>query len=111
MRSGVFLAFLGGALQAAAASLPRQTGSKYNVKPFKVDLASGVPRMLDLVRNSRLPAKPLYPDDETTQLGIGLGVLGDLRKQWLTSFDWKKEQATINKWESCIFRCPVTSAD
>ena len=36
--------------------------TKFNLKHFKIDLSSKVPHLTTLVRNTRLPAKPLYPD-------------------------------------------------
>ncbi|KAM0426136.1 hypothetical protein ACHAPT_008768 [Fusarium lateritium] len=52
--------------------------------------------MIDLVRNSRLPEKPEYPGVGSS-MGIDLDVLKSLRKQWLSNFDWEKEQDKLNK--------------
>jgi len=65
------------------------------VKPFKVNLSSEVPRMLKLIKDSKLPDKPEYPGVGSS-FGIDLDVLKDLKKQWLDDFDWKKEQDEIN---------------
>lgn len=67
------------------------------VKPFKVNLSSEVPRMLKLVKESKLPDKPEYPGVGSS-FGIDLDVLKDLKKQWLEDFNWEKEQDAINKY-------------
>ncbi|GKT47559.1 putative epoxide hydrolase [Colletotrichum spaethianum] len=67
----------------------------FNLRPFKIDLAKGVPRMLDLVRDTRLPEKPQYPG-VGSNWGIDLDVLKSLQKQWLEKFDWKKEEKSMN---------------
>ncbi|KAK0648103.1 Alpha/Beta hydrolase protein [Cercophora newfieldiana] len=68
------------------------------VKPFKVDLSKEVPRMLKLVRDTRLPDKPEYPGLGSS-LGIDLDVLKGLKDKWLRGFDWKKEEDAINKFK------------
>jgi hypothetical protein len=75
------------------------SASKYgsfNVRPFKVDLSAGVPRMLDLVKNTRLPEKPEYPG-VASSFGIDLGVLRSLQNEWVHQYDWDKDQSYINK--------------
>lgn len=88
---------LGGLFAVAAAGLPSSSkGDNFQLRPFHIDLSQNVPRMLDLVRDYQLPKKPEYPGVGASK-GIDLDVLKGLRKQWLTKFDWKKEQDTLNK--------------
>jgi hypothetical protein len=70
--------------------------NKFNLKPFSVNLTSGVPRLKALVENTRLPAKPLYPT-VGQEKGIELDVLDRLRSDWLHSFDWEIQQAELNE--------------
>ncbi|KAK3944086.1 hypothetical protein QBC46DRAFT_337822 [Diplogelasinospora grovesii] len=71
-------------------------GRNYDPRPLTIDLSEKVPRMLDLVGNTRLPDKPLYSDPAA---GIGLGMLKSLQSQWTGGdFDWQKEQASLNQF-------------
>ena len=79
---------------AASSSLGRRDAS--NLRPFSVDLSAGVPRMLDLVKNTVLPEQPEYPGLGSTA-GIDLDVLKQLQREWLTTFDWSREEAALNK--------------
>lgn len=79
-------------LQAVAASFPNQT---FNVRPFTIDLSRGVPRMLKLINDTKLPEKPQYPNIGASE-GIDLDVLKGLREEWLNEFDWEKEQTYLN---------------
>lgn len=60
--------------------------------------------MVRLAKDTRLPDKPEYPGLGSS-LGIDLDVLKSLREQWITDFDWKKEQDSINKSGDCIPTC------
>ncbi|RSL40964.1 hypothetical protein CEP53_013055 [Fusarium sp. AF-6] len=80
----------------AAKSLPPSKGNTFHLRPFHVDLSHNVPRMIELVRDYRLPDQPEYPGVGSS-MGIDLDVLKGLRKQWLSDFDWKTEQANLNK--------------
>ncbi|KAJ7262592.1 Alpha/Beta hydrolase protein [Mycena rebaudengoi] len=71
---------------------------KFNLKPFSVNLTSGVPRLKALVENTRLPAKPLYPT-VGQEKGIELDVLDCLRSDWLHSFHWETQQAELNEFK------------
>ncbi|KAJ7933783.1 Alpha/Beta hydrolase protein [Mycena leptocephala] len=70
--------------------------NSFNLKPFKIDLASEIPRLKSVVNNTRLPAKALYPN-ASPEKGIGLDVLQELRTDWLTKFDWEAQQAELNQ--------------
>ncbi|KAI0409267.1 Alpha/Beta hydrolase protein [Xylaria palmicola] len=57
--------------------------------------------MLDLIRNTRLPENEFVAAvesrNDTLSTGISLQTLKDLKQEWITSFNWDKEQASINK--------------
>ncbi|KAJ7884148.1 Alpha/Beta hydrolase protein [Mycena olivaceomarginata] len=72
--------------------------TKFELKPFKIDLSSKVPHLKTLVHNTRLPAKPLYPDLGADK-GIQLYFLSSLKEEWVTSYDWDAEQATLNEFK------------
>ncbi|RFU80052.1 alpha beta-hydrolase [Trichoderma arundinaceum] len=83
---------------AGASALPNgHSHGKYNLKPYTLNLGSEVPRMLELVRNSELPSIPEYPG-LSPDAGIPLSTLKSLRSEWLTKFNWNKEQAAINRY-------------
>ncbi|KAK6815420.1 hypothetical protein RU639_008701 [Aspergillus parasiticus] len=67
----------------------------FDLQPFHTDLSSGVPRMLDLIRDTQLPEQFPY-SGVGTSLGIGLDDLKELRTKWMTDFDWEKEQNSMN---------------
>jgi hypothetical protein len=69
-------------------------GSTFNLKPFKIDLTDKIPRLRSLVNYTRLLDKSLYPDAGSEE-GIELDVLRELRRDWLTKFDWEAQQAEL----------------
>ncbi|KAK5715798.1 hypothetical protein LTR17_016629 [Elasticomyces elasticus] len=85
-------------LSLASPSATHRDQPKYDVRPFRIDLDHGVPRMLDLVCEARLPERPEYPSLGDSA-GIDLDVLEGLREEWLNSFDWPKEQASMNDFK------------
>ncbi|KAK4977697.1 hypothetical protein LTR42_002070 [Elasticomyces elasticus] len=82
-------------LSVALPSTVHPYQQKYDLQKFHIDLDSR--RMVDLIRQTRLPKKPEYPDLGATA-GIDLDVLKSMQKQWVTSFDWPKEQASLNSF-------------
>ncbi|KAJ7467178.1 Alpha/Beta hydrolase protein [Mycena latifolia] len=74
------------------------TNHTFNVKPFKIDLSSRVPHLKDLIRNSRLPAKALYPNAGIYK-GIELDFLRELKSEWAESFDWEAQQEELNQFK------------
>ncbi|KAM3448620.1 hypothetical protein MY3296_007653 [Beauveria thailandica] len=95
-------------LSALAAPTAATNNSIANATPFHIDLSAGVPRMLELIQASRLPDQPQYPGVGSTK-GIDLDVLKSLRSQWLTSFDWNKEEAYLNSFNN--FRVNIEGLD
>ncbi|VUC34859.1 unnamed protein product [Clonostachys rosea] len=65
------------------------------VEPLKVDLSKNVPRMLDLVKNTKLPETSIY-SSLGSSAGIDLNVLRQLQNEWITNFDWKSEEEQMN---------------
>ncbi|KAL6835728.1 Alpha/Beta hydrolase protein [Trichoderma sp. SZMC 28015] len=84
-------------LFVASASASVLSSGRYRLKPYTLNLENEVPRMLQLISNTHLPEAPEYPG-LSSDAGIPLSTLKSLRTQWLTQFDWKKEQANINKY-------------
>ena len=78
--------------------------AKYDLRPFKIDLSSDIPRMLDLIGNTSLPKSPEYPGVGSTA-GISLNVLENMRDEWLTSYDWDSEQTKMNELVQFLKLC------
>ncbi|KAH7413866.1 Alpha/Beta hydrolase protein [Phaeosphaeria sp. MPI-PUGE-AT-0046c] len=82
-------------VSAVSAGLSKNGSSR--ILPFEVDLSNEVPRMLDLIDNTRLPEKPEYPGVGNSY-GIDLDVLKSLQKEWLYEYSWQKDQSYINSF-------------
>lgn len=83
----------------AGASIVLGNGLVHNgftPKKFTVNLSAGVPRMIDLVRETRLPSNSEFSGFGNSS-GIALDVLESLRTQWLEDFNWDREEAALNK--------------
>ncbi|PYH88720.1 alpha/beta-hydrolase [Aspergillus ellipticus CBS 707.79] len=84
-------------LYGASQGSPIHARNNSLIQPFHVDLSSRVPRMLDQIQNTKLPAQPVYVDTGSAK-GIALSDLKSFREEWLTDFDWESEQNDINKF-------------
>lgn len=82
-------------LHGAAHGVPLKNNT-YDLHPFHIDIASGVPRMLDQIRNTELPEQFPY-SGVGASLGIGLDDLKTLRTEWMTDFNWEREQDSMNE--------------
>ncbi|KAL2835837.1 alpha/beta-hydrolase [Aspergillus pseudoustus] len=80
----------------AGRSSPSNRSNDYHLKPFHIDLSSKVPRMLAQIHGTELPDEPLYVNTGTAK-GISLSDLKSLQHEWLTSFNWDREQHELNK--------------
>ncbi|PKK44349.1 hypothetical protein CI102_10297 [Trichoderma harzianum] len=62
--------------------------------------------MLDLVKATHLPSTELQTakmgPNNTLLTGMPLAILQQLQIEWITSFDWEKEQNSINKYHQFI---------
>ncbi|KAJ7652022.1 alpha/beta-hydrolase [Mycena polygramma] len=67
-----------------------------NVHPFRIDLGKNVPHLEALVKNTNLPASPLYPG-AGADLGIQLDVLSNLKTQWVEGYNWTEQEAELNQ--------------
>lgn len=85
-----------GALASASLGTPIEHASQFDLKPFSVNLSKGVSRMLELVKDTKLPEKEEYPGVGSSA-GIGLEVVKSLQREWTVDFDWHKEEAKLNK--------------
>ncbi|KAJ6478906.1 Alpha/Beta hydrolase protein [Mycena sanguinolenta] len=54
--------------------------------------------MRALVTNTRLPVPHLYPNAGFDK-GIGLDFLRELQSEWVGSFDWKSQEAELNRFD------------
>lgn len=70
--------------------------NEFSPKRFTVNLSAGVPRMMDLVRETRLPSNSEFSGLGNSS-GIALDVLESLRTQWLEDFNWEHEEVALNK--------------
>jgi hypothetical protein len=77
----------------STAVLAAKTG---NVHPFRINLAEGIPHLEALVKNTRLPEKPLYPG-AGIEFGVQLDFLRDLQTQWVDGFNWTAQEAELNQ--------------
>ncbi|UKZ76851.1 hypothetical protein TrVFT333_004566 [Trichoderma virens FT-333] len=77
-----------------------------NVRPITLDFTLRVPHMIDLVKGTHLPATELQTakngPNNTLLTGMPLSILQQLQKEWTTSFDWEKEQNSINQYHHFI---------
>ncbi|KAJ7618533.1 Alpha/Beta hydrolase protein [Roridomyces roridus] len=83
---------------AFAATVVGATCDEYNLEPFKIDLCGGIPHLKALVNNTWLPEKALYPGAGVDK-GVELDTLRELRNEWVTTFDWEKQEAELNQLE------------
>jgi hypothetical protein len=91
MASALFLLLL--LLPAACMDL-----AKFDVKPFRIDLAQELDHLRAVLQTTRLPETALYPA-AGLEFGIELDFLRDLRREWLDNFDWAEQEAALNEWD------------
>lgn len=84
------------ALISVSLGAPVEHADHFDLKPFSVNLSKGVPRMLELIKDTKLPDKEEYPGVGSSA-GIGLDVVKSLQREWTVDFDWHKEEAKLNK--------------
>ncbi|PNP45519.1 hypothetical protein TGAMA5MH_02742 [Trichoderma gamsii] len=88
-------AYFGLLSETSAASIPA-------VKPFTVNLSSRVPHMLDLIGRTALPAAELAAAHSSLNMslttGMPLDTLKSLQNEWVTSFNWTREEEQINTY-------------
>ncbi|KAJ7451135.1 Alpha/Beta hydrolase protein [Mycena latifolia] len=71
--------------------------SNYTTHPFRIDLSKGIPHLEALVKNTRLPEKPLYPG-AGSEFGVQLDFLRNLTAQWVGGYDWAQQEAELNQF-------------
>ncbi|KAJ7239609.1 Alpha/Beta hydrolase protein [Mycena haematopus] len=81
---------------ALAGASSSSINNPFNLKPFTVNLTAEIPHFKTLVENTRLPTKALYPVGPDQ--GIELDVLRQLKTEWVTTFDWEKQQSEFNQF-------------
>lgn len=88
---GLLLVYPGLALVAFATS----GAGKYTVKLFTIDLSDKVPRMKQLINQTRLPQNPQYQDD--SGVGIIHAFITELKNEWTREYGWESEQHILNR--------------
>lgn len=69
------------------------------VYPFKVEVAEGELQSLkERLRNSRISHAPLE-DSNDFRYGFNANELEVFRQHWLTNYDWRKHEQTINQFK------------
>src|SRR5262245_55377876 len=72
------------------------------VRPFKVDIPQVViNRILARVKATRLPDRL---ESQDWRYGANWDYMRSLAEYWTTQFDWKKAQATLNRYPQFIAR-------
>lgn len=84
------------ALVSISLATPIEHANHFDLRPFSINLSRGVPRMLELIKDTKLPDKEEYPGVGSSA-GIGLDVVKSLQREWTVDFDWHKEEAKLNK--------------
>jgi hypothetical protein len=97
MRNRAFSFFFLSLIGSPAAYAGSSKNGSLQVHPFKVDLGGDVPRMLDLIKHTRLPEKPEYPGVGAS-FGMDLDVLKTLQNEWLHKYSWQKDELYINRY-------------
>jgi hypothetical protein len=97
--SAAFLSLVG-----MPAACKASTNPNPRVQSFEVDLSERVPRMLDLIKNTRLPDEPQYPGLGGS-FGIDLDILKTLKDEWINDYSWEKDQSYMNryKFQHCCY--------
>jgi hypothetical protein len=80
------------------------------VQSLKVNLSEGVPRMLDLIKNTRLPTFPEYPGVGGS-FGLDLNILKTLKDEWIHDYDWEKDQSYMNRYQCQHGYCFIPDKD
>jgi hypothetical protein len=80
------------------------------VQSFKIDLSEGVPRMLDLIKNTRLPNFPEY-SGVGGSFGLNLDILKTLKDEWIHDYDWEKDQSYMNRYQCQHSCCSIPNKD
>lgn len=71
-----------------------------DIKPFTVSVDDEVLR--DLQQRLKLVRWPGEPDDAGWQYGANLGYMKQLVAHWRDAFDWRQEEALINRFQHFI---------
>ncbi|KAG8762227.1 hypothetical protein FRC12_009137 [Ceratobasidium sp. 428] len=74
--------------------IPAALGA-YEVRPYKINLSSRMPHLKDLVQRTKLPS---YSVLGISGAGVPLLWLKDRQSDWLSKYDWSKEEASLNKF-------------
>ncbi|KAF8516433.1 Alpha/Beta hydrolase protein [Hysterangium stoloniferum] len=71
----------------------------HTVRPFDADLTRDAPRMLRLVKDTRLPPTlSALMTVSSTDPGVDAQWIRKLKKEWIHGFDWNERQEYINSF-------------
>lgn len=71
-----------------------------NIKPFKIDVTDA--DLKDLKARLKATRFPHEIKDQGWKRGMPLGVTKKLVKRWADSYDWREQEATLNKFPQFI---------
>ncbi|KAJ6550205.1 Alpha/Beta hydrolase protein [Mycena capillaripes] len=94
----LFLSLVAIAIFTTALADARTANQSFNVQPFKIDLSSKVPHLMDLAGKTRIPTHALYPNAGLYK-GIEVDYLRELQTEWINTFDWDAQQAELNQFK------------
>ncbi|KAG8709447.1 hypothetical protein FRC09_000667 [Ceratobasidium sp. 395] len=83
--------------------IPTALGA-YEVRPYKINLSSRIPHLKDLAQRTKLPS---YSVLGSSGAGVPLLWLKDRQSDWLSKYDWSKEEASLNKKHHASFYSPT----
>ena len=80
--------------------LAHSAQGNFEINPFTINLSSKIPRLQQLVNQTRLPDRSLFPQEAigANGTGIDLDAVTSFKNQWLNEYDWNKEQAVLNRY-------------
>lgn len=88
--------------EAAAGSEP------IKIKPFKINIPQAqLDDVINRVKNVRWPVAPVSRDPN--EFGIGLDLMKELQKYWVTEYNWREQEAKLNAWPQ--FKATVDGRD
>ncbi|KAF7322072.1 Alpha beta-hydrolase [Mycena kentingensis (nom. inval.)] len=89
---------LGAALLFVPSILAAASHASAQPKPFKINLSTQFKRLKRQVADARLPDAELYPGNGQKK-GVPLESLRAWKQQWVTGYDWDKEQEKLNAFD------------
>ena len=70
------------------------------IKPFKVNVSDDI--LKDIYNKVTKYSWHEMPDDGGWEYGTNLDYMKEISKYWVSKFDWRKQEAKINKYSNFI---------